>query len=257
MPIDRPHWRAPFSLDRLPRWPCPSCRDGRLQLEGRSYREFGVGKASDVEAGDDVLREGQFSLGLHCDAQGCPATVLAAGTFVERLILLPSATAPLDAEGHPTEFQEGRSTELRPLFMNPAPPLFPLSTSDGHPWDTHLRLAFGAYWWDANLAVCCLRAALESLMNERGIDRTLRWQDRVAGLRETLRDDLARECATAWMRLGHQAVHGGGYGKEEALDAFDLAEVVVRSASGLPVQDLASFARRVIEVRGHPDLGRH
>jgi hypothetical protein len=228
MTVKRNLWSSYVSLDggpKFPKYPCPSCADGRLRLTEGSYvcHETDQSKRLHAEDGDwePQWTEERFTAFLTCDEANCGEMVVVSGDTD----VFPAQD---DDWGHVLE------TVLRPLSLTPPPPIFPIPRALPVSVQRELRLAFQLYWADRGACVSRLRTTLEVVLNDKknstqgvtkkGKPYRLSLSERIDLFEQQFGDAENAESMHALRTIGNLGTHGDGPESEVLFDAMDVYE---------------------------------
>jgi len=170
MTISREHWKPPFAtsplstsaVPRFPPWLCPGCQSGTLALDKDTFKvvETGVSKGCRAhEAWDADWIDERFAGLLVCQNEACGEIVAIGGRTHH--------SEDLDWERQ----QQNWYREFEPVFMYPAPPVFPIPAKCPKAVSAQLKRAFLLFWCDLGSCANRLRAAAEALLTDRRIPR--------------------------------------------------------------------------------------
>jgi hypothetical protein len=161
MTINTNHWKPPFA--NFPSWLCPSCQSGTLVLKKDTFKCFETGvseKLHSHEAWDGDWIDERFVGLLICQNAGCGEIVAVGG----RTYHIENFDLGSDEQNWDCVFE--------PTFMYPAPPVFPIPGMCPKTVAAPLKKAFSLFWSDLGSCANRLRAAVETLLDERKIPRT-------------------------------------------------------------------------------------
>jgi hypothetical protein len=239
-------WRAHFSQQFVPKFPCPNCEDGYLKVTKDRVRTALPAYAKSAQAGGRYPPE-RFVMFLECSDLACGEVVAVAGDAIS----VPE-TDPNDR----SEVYE----YLEPVIMSPAPPLITLPAEMPDSVKREIKLAFGLFWTDYRVAASRLRTSLERLMDHFGVAKTRIQKDQrnpnTPGKRKLLElavriDMLPKKIGTrdysdilhALRVIGNLGTHGTRVSHAAILDAFQLYEI----ALGTLFEDESESAKAIIK----------
>ena len=227
MAVKRNLWSSYTSLDggpQFPKYPCPSCTDGRLRLKDGSYVCHETDRSKRFHKLDDwepEWTEERFIAFLVCDEASCGEMVVVAGDTD----VFPA---------HDDEWGHVLETVLRPLSMLPPPPIFPISQALPESVKKELRLAFQLYWADRGACVSRLRTSLEAALDQKkiatqgvtkkGKPYRLSLSERINLFEQQFGDADNAESMHALRTIGNLGTHGSGPDLEVLFDAMDVYE---------------------------------
>jgi hypothetical protein len=151
MAINRKLWIPPFVS--FPSWLCPSCQTGTLALNKETFNNLETGPSEmshDHEAWEPEWIIERFVGLLVCQNEVCGEMVAMGGR---------SHISVFDDH----ECQERISERaFQPVFMYPAPPIFPAPEKCPKAITKELKKAFSLFWFDTGSCANRLRAAPKS-----------------------------------------------------------------------------------------------
>lgn len=212
------HFTPPFFPASLPPWRCPQCRDGALSLLKESLRkeETPASKRNKRDPdGEPEWFQSRFSMLLRC--LRCDEPVFVLGDV--RLV-----------EDHDDEHGRVLTEALIPTFFEPATPIIQIPSDCPVEVSNAIIGASALFWHSPSSAANRVRAAVEHLMDDRGISR--RRRDNKNKLHDvSLHARIERFAkkhtevgrtllAIKW--LGNVGSHSAELSASQMLDAFDL-----------------------------------
>lgn len=146
---------------KLPAWPCPSCKHGRLLLQGERphHHETGQSAAARENTGDHDIYDARFAATLKCDSARCGNVVICIGE-----VHLQSSGYPLD-----DQFEQWCEYEIASTF--PPPPIISIPTCTPAEIKLSIRAAFGLYWSDVEACGNKIRKCAEQVLTDRGVPK--------------------------------------------------------------------------------------
>ena len=256
MAINRKLWSPPFAS--FPSWLCPSCQSGTLALNKETFNnlETGVSKKShDHEAWEPEWIVERFVGLLVCQSEECGEMVAIGG------------------HSHTSEFSDYEQRErflehtFEPIFMCPAPPIFPIPEKCPKAIRKELKRAFSLFWSDTGSCANRLRAAAETLLTDRKVPRTrlnkegkrerISLHARIEKFRRT--DARSAEYLSAIKWIGNAGSHPNvdELNGDDLLDGFELFEHVIELIYMRREEHLKKLARNINSRRGRPIRQKH
>jgi hypothetical protein len=243
MPIDRNLWAEWFA--ELPRWQCPKCEHGYLRplSDTVEKRETGESEREHDDPDWELQWVRQRFVGLmKCDSESCGEIVSVGGDIWGE---------EMEHETHGSVWVEGY--QVRWVY----PPVVPFRTRQFPSAVTeNIRRAAGLMWYDPEAAANKLRQAVELLLTNQGIRRTvitkkkrrvpLPLHDRVVeyGKRGATQKERADYMlAVKW--IGNVGSHVGQVTRSHVLDGFDMMNVVL---DDIFLGTRAELQRRAAEI---------
>lgn len=240
-----------FTADKIPSYPCPSCKEGRLRLDGKISSEQTASselhqRASQASPDSIGLR---FNCKLKCYA--CSETVSIIGSGGVEI------EHDIDSRG---EWSSEWVEYYIPKYFFPS--LKIAICPDGTPPAVKEQLYAASALYFAQPDSCCnsIRAAAEEILTDLGVQVLndkggfISFSERINRLPAEKESVKAIFDAIRW--LGNHGSHpGSGLQKSHALDAFELIELLLEelySDKKLKIQELA---KRINAAKG--PVGRH
>lgn len=227
MAIDRTLWKP--RIKNWPTWPCPACGATALCLEPAKLQLVETGPSASVhqhDAWEVEWIDERFTGELLCGNSACKNAVVVCGTVQNELHQY------YDHEG------EAQSEVLKtylPFYFQDALPVFSIAGECPAEVSKELRSSFGLLWCDLSSAGNRLRRAVEALLTERKVQRTV---INIKGKRQDLalhsridkfkaKNVEAAEGLLAIKWLGNEGSHASleeGLTLDDLLDAYELFE---------------------------------
>lgn len=244
--MNRQHFTPPFFPGALPPWRCPKCNDGALAIVKNSLRvEETPESKKDHDNPDwepDWMRQ-RFSVLLRCGH--CLEPVFAVGDI--RLM-----------EDYDDEHGWGLSDALVPTFFEPAPPMIRIPSSCPKSVTTEVIGASALFWSSPSSAANRIRAAVEMLMDDRGVPRKgktkkgtyedLKLHFRIE--RFTKRNPEIGNALLAIKWLGNTGSHSSELKAKDVLDAFELLAHALEEIYDAKSSKLKKLASSIIKKKG-------
>jgi hypothetical protein len=252
MAIDRALWKANFTKDTVPAWPCPRCGNRTLGLMPESLKLLESADSREYRGLDGWEPEyigGRFLSFLQCGNPTCHEVVACAGFYTTQLHYAPN-------------LEEEESSEVFwPLSFVMPPPVFHLPRECPSDIADEVNAAFALHWSDPWSAANRIRVALELLLDRKGISRKRRLPNkklRHASLHERIQtysvtcknvgDTAKHMMAMKW--IGNAGSHGGSVTKDDVLDGFALLEEVLNSLFDPTPGNLKQLSKRINKKKG-------
>lgn len=250
MTFDRALWASTYSRTNFPKFPCPTCKNGRLHLDKESiqideptYSKDGSAH-TDWEPDWDVQR---FRLSLTCDTNSCGEVVVVSGDT--------TLSQYYDEE----DSQWAYEALLRPRSFFPAPNIITAPSEAPEDVSKSIQLASGNFWVDPSAAANRLRASAEYLLDFLQIPRTklnssgktyrLQLNDRIAAY-EQVNAEHARSL-TALRMIGNLGSHGQDVDIEALLDAFEIYEDTLDELCSQRKERIEALRQKLISTKGN------
>jgi hypothetical protein len=252
MAITRKLWLSSFREDSFPPWHCPRCYKGILKPVDKSFQ---YGQTGDIQ--EELINSGgslrhsayefHYSVLLRCDNLNCGEYVASGGNgYVKEYLVLEDGEVIFDDAGN----LEIDFTELfYPEFFYPPIPIFPIPSQSPKTVEKEIRASFNLFFTDPSAAANCIRKAVESILDEKGIPRCdsggkfLSPENRIRSFEGTNAEMAEYLRAIKW--LGNEGSHSDGMTKNDILDAYEIIEIVLED---LYVHYRESVKRKVIKI---------
>ncbi len=251
MPINRNHWKKRFST--LPTWSCPTCQNGTLSLGSSKISHLETGPSKEAKQHDawepEWITE-RFTAQLVCNDGTCGEIVTVVGDTAHE-------------EDHDWERQQQNWSRLfEPLFINPAPHVFPIPVNCPETVTEELQRAFSLLWSDPGSSANRLRSAVEALLTDKKVPRTtigrnskrsrLSLHSRIVSFRT--KDVAAADLLLAVKWLGNAGSHTNleELERTDLLDGFELFEHVLELVYVRRAAALTRLAKQITTRKGKP-----
>jgi Domain of unknown function (DUF4145) len=255
--INRKLWKPPFS--NLPSWPCPSCQSGTLTLKKEAFINLETGvseKSHDHEAREPDWIDERFVGLLVCQNETCGEIVAIGGrSHIDEYVDF------VDHDDYELQ-EQSWDRAYRPTFMYPAPPVFPIPEKCPEAVADELKKSFSLFWSDTGSCANRLRAAVEALLTDRKIPRTMinkkgkreriSLHARIEIFKQT--DTRSAEYLSAIKWIGNAGSHANvdELSRDDLLSGFDLFEHVVELTYVKREKHLKKLARDINSRKGRP-----
>lgn len=215
-----------FGKDSMPKWPCPSCEDGRVLLQKDSFQS-GY-DATTKREGNEIYFEPEhyrsvFTCMLECDV--CRESVAVGGT---------GGTERYVNECGPDEIGD----YYTPTFFQPALQIIDLRNVTRLPDKIRgaLEKSFPLFWCDYDACANRLRTTVESLLDELGVPRTemqanklrrISLHSRIARISvdSIPQIDVVKPMLLAVKWIGNDGSHQlEGISREDLINAYEMLE---------------------------------
>ncbi len=226
MAINRAIWKPSFMT--WPVWPCPHCGSAALALNHDTLASIETGPSKQLK-GEDAWEvdwmDHRFTAQLVCGNASCRNVVVACGT--------------VQSKEHWYYDHDGKTQRdvipiYLPTFFQDALPVFPIAHECPKEVTEQLKRSFMLIWSDVASAGNCVRSAVEALLTNRGIARTVldkkkkrtRMSLHSRIIKFTTKDATAAETLLAIKWLGNEGSHATAspLGLDGLLDAYELFE---------------------------------
>lgn len=251
MAVNKQHWRRSFW--KLPPWLCPRCQVGSLALDDDSQKITEPKWSSEAhshEAWDPDWIVERFSCLLVCQNRDCGEVVAVGGRTHHE-------------EDHDWEQQAMHwSRTFAPQVVAPAPPIFPVPKECPEDVTKELKRAFGLYWSDPASSANRLRVAVEVLLNDQKVNKTVinrRRKRETPNLHARIelfkaKDSEAADYLLAIKWLGNAGSHFGvaDIDDDDLLGGFELIEHVIERLYVKREARLKQIAKGLNQRKGKP-----
>lgn len=224
--ISRQHWNTSFSAEAIPPWRCPTCSNGVVRQSADAWRSTQTKASRDgweLDHWEPDWTKERITAMLECGSCGEAVAMVATGFMVE--------ADHFDPDYHGPQF----IPRFWPLFFDPPLPIFQAPASSPSSVTKCLTSSFSAYWAMPNAAGNEVRKAIEFLLDEHQIPRTIP----VPGKGKPRTDLHARieefgkqqpdaaQFLLAVKLLGNSGSHGHELTHDDVLDAYTILERVL------------------------------
>ncbi|MCC5968024.1 MAG: DUF4145 domain-containing protein [Natronohydrobacter sp.] len=250
MTFKRTLWTESFPRENIPKFPCPSCEDGRLIAQegslfiGEPIYSKVAKSHNNWEPDWDVER---FSHRLLCDNEDCGEIVTIHGktTLVEE---------------YNDEFGWGLVSVLQPSSIAPAPPIIALPTNLPAAVIRQMRKVFALFWVDIGSAGNRLRSSLEGVLDDLHVPRQVLDQKKGAMIDLDLNRRIQHlekqspdhaQTFHALRMIGNIGSHTAELSREALLDALELYEDALTEIYSDRKAYLEALKKKIIKTKGH------
>lgn len=228
MTLNRENWTKFFQPNALPLWICPRCQQNALVLKPNTFNSFLTADSNinrtppNYEPYHDCYR---YTVILVCSNESCGEQVISTGEgFVD-------FDYYYDSNG---DTQASYEVYYQPKYFNPCLEIFALPKQTPPPLAKAIRKSFELFFTDSNASLNQLRSAVETLLNELGVerndknDRPLKLHSRL----DKLKDDNAkyRDSLKAIKWLGNAGSHSTSSTEvklEDVLDGYEILQPIL------------------------------
>jgi len=211
----------------FPRWPCPVCSDGRLQLRPKAINYSSAeGVHAGIELGylerwDDY---GVFAATMICDNGPCQLGVAVLGDY--------HVTGNVEFFGRQHyEDNTGRRFDIKSIHKSP--PLITIPEATPTPIAEAVQRSFPLYWSDPRACAGSVRIAIEEIAdhliprptNPRGTPIPLRQRLKNIRTSHAQYTEHVDTCLVIVEKLGNPGAHGESVDRDRLLDAYELLEI--------------------------------
>jgi hypothetical protein len=158
-------WRVPFA--KWPSWTCPTCQNGDLKAVDASLRKVETGPSKQAhahEAWDPDWVTKRYILLFERTNQECGEVVTCSGDV---------SVEEDNFYGADGELKRKWLDRFTPKYFHPPLLFFRIEAECPEEVAQHLTRAFALAWSDTASAVNAMRTALEAILSERGVARTV------------------------------------------------------------------------------------
>ncbi|HCG8039644.1 TPA: DUF4145 domain-containing protein [Vibrio parahaemolyticus] len=231
MTLNRKNWTKSFQPQSLPIWICPKCMEHPLVLaDTNAFKSYLT-----VESQAEQHYRYQTYHPMN-DCYTYHATLVCSDKSCQKLVIT-TGEGFVDIDG--VDYSKGYSEETyavyyQPKYFNPSLDIFPLPEQTPPTLAKAIRKSFELFFTDSNASLNQLRCAVETLLNELGVerndknDRPLKLHSRL----DKLKDDNAkyREPLKAIKWLGNAGSHSTSSKKvklEDVLDGYEILQPIL------------------------------
>ncbi|MFZ6654721.1 DUF4145 domain-containing protein [Undibacterium sp. TJN19] len=248
MSFDRTLWGNLIRRASIPKFRCPSCKNGHLSgvIKSNNIVEPTYSKTAgkDTDWEPDWTTE-RFVGFLQCDIPVC-------GEFVA----ISGDTATI--EDFDEEFGWAFLSVLRPRSFFPSPPIINIAEQVPESVAEQLRYSFQLYWMDLNACANRLRVSVELLLDHFKISTTatgksgkinhLDLNGRIALFEK--QDPEHSKTLTALRMIGNLGSHGVDVKREAILDVYEIYEDCLADLCGQRKKRMNALKQKIISSKG-------
>jgi hypothetical protein len=244
MPVNRSNLQDSFTKQRSPAWPCPTCNAGHLRLDKESVSAKATADsvaAQDHPAWDPDWTALRFVALAVCDNTDCleVATIKGKGG--------------LQPIGQSYDYQEFYAPE----HFDPSPLLIRIPEQCNSDVKSELKMAFAHAWGDPTSSSAHIRTAVERLLDQLRIQKSVAAKGKRQRLTLHKRIDLlsarnpdASELLLAVKWIGNAGVHSAALTQQEVIDALDILESALDSLFNPHSNRVKVLAKRINKRKG-------
>lgn len=250
MAFKRSVWVEFFPRDNPPRYPCPSCEDGRLMSQKDSLYlgepQYSRAQHSHDEWHPDWIVE-RYSLIFLCDREDCGEIVTTHGD-----------TALI--EEYDDEFGGALVSVFQPISFFPPPPIIALPQNLPAPVIQQMRQVFALFWIDIGSAGNRLRTSLETVLDDLKVARKVMNNKKgkmvdldLNGRIQLLEKKSSDQAQTfhALRMIGNLGSHTNELSREALLDALELYEEALMEIYSNRKDYLDALKKKIISTKGN------
>lgn len=243
--MKRDKFRPPFLKGDLPAWQCPTCNEGVLAVEKKSYREEETSESKKWRGSENWepdWTEERFSVLFRCSH--CQDPVFVVGIVKVREVQDENGAFLM--------------SHLAPTFFEAAPPIIHIPSSCPKEVRAEILSASALYWSSPPSAANRIRIAVELLMDDQKITRRAKKGDgtfRQLSLHERIKQYSTKKpeyenALTAVKWLGNRGSHTADLVSEDVLDAFELLERALEEVYEAKSSRLVKLASAINKKKG-------
>ena len=248
MTFRRNLWQTGFEASSVPKYPCPSCAEGRLIVDASaSFLEeprFSTIAQGHEDWEPDWITE-RFSERLRCDNEQCGEIAMMVGET--HLI-----------ESFDEEYGNGLIGILTPRAFFPAPPMIDLPEQASSRVISEIKSAFALFWMDVGSAGNRLRTSLEYVLDDLKVPRENMSEDskpvylNLNGRINLIAETVPEQAKTfhALRMVGNLGSHTAQLSTEAFLDALELYEDAMSELYGKRKNYLDALKEKIIKTKG-------
>ncbi|MEO5331832.1 MAG: DUF4145 domain-containing protein [Magnetococcus sp. YQC-5] len=217
MAIDYSFWKKPFEFKEFPKWVCPKCLRGNLNLDENTFQSieptYSVAWHNHDDFEPDWVCERFVGL-LKCNNKPCGEIVSISGNTIYDYDKID-------------ERQWGVVPFSVPTCLCPAPPVFVLIDDVPDSVAEDVKKSFELFWSDTASCVNKIRVSLERLLDEEGVtqstpDKRMTLHQRIQEYESKDSESAKYLMALKW--VGNTGSHSSNIDIDKVLEAFELLE---------------------------------
>lgn len=249
--MKRKLWAQTFQAENPPKFPCPHCSDGHLNLVPDSTKIIEPRYSEDAHAHvawePDWITE-RFNMTLRCDNQTCGEVAFVVG----------DTTISEQIEDGPDGWVQTFVTALRPKAIFPAPAMIELPEDMSLGIVAPLKDAFRLFWSDHGASAAKVRASLERVLDDKLVPTTtitkggdvvnLDLNGRVQAFEKTNPDEAPT--FHALRMVGNLGAHGQNVDREALLDVLEIYESALEDLYSNKKEKLKAIQEKILKRKG-------
>ncbi|CAM2789336.1 DUF4145 domain-containing protein [Janthinobacterium lividum] len=250
--MDRTSFHLPFTEQHVPKWPCPTCRNGHLTLAPKtlSYKQtFESSQDQDHEYWEPDWVRYVFSCLFTCSNADCKQAITCCGD---------GRVNYFEFEDDEHGWRQTTDDVFTPKYFNPPLVLMDIPANCPAEVTANLTKSFALYFADPGAALNCARAAVEALLTALGIKRftIAKGKRRLIFLHQRIpllpkKYEELKEMLLAVKWLGNAGSHDGDkLNSGDVRTTYDLLEHALSEIYEGKGKKLKAIAKKVNKKKG-------
>lgn len=248
MTINRNEWLRPFTKESVPKWPCPFCNRGYLEIYSNSLN-FSETQASiqlhSHEGWDPDWIEYKYIALFLCNSKSCQEIVSSCGTGRVTMLQI--------SDRGDFEFEDA----FYPEYFSTSPLIFSIPTKCPQHIKNDLLKAFSLFWSDCSSAGNKIRSCVEGIIDHKKVPKTqiknrkrhlLSLHKRIERFSLKNRNVSDHLLAIKW--LGNVGSHSSVLSKDDILDAFEIMEHIINELYLEDSKRIQTLTKNIIKRKG-------
>ena len=246
MSIDRRLWKESLKESYAPRWPCPSCTGGVLQLKRDTlhYEETTESRRSRYNESPDITDVAfAFSALLECNRCGEKISCCGVGGYRPVEVFDEEGSISIDFEMY-----------FVPRYFSIPMELFHPPAKCPNAVKEQLRKSFSVFYCDLGAAANNIRQCVEEILSHAGIQSRntkggfLHLETRIKSFANGDPENAERADALRW--VGNFGSHPQTLTKEDLFDAYEILEVLLEDLYVGHQRSVRKMVEQINEARG-------
>lgn len=234
MSINRSLWKSAFTIHEPPKWPCPSCDTGHVELLKESLKHEEVASESWIRGdGESGHTEYAFVAIFVCKNEQCKERVVTCGRgylSVNR-VYNEYEEVLYDRDG---EEMYSRTDWFLPEYFYPCLKIFRIPPRCPDAVTNKILDSFKVFFCDPASSANHVRKCVENILTDKGVKRFetkngrrifINLHNRINLYHSKEREIVEYLLAIKW--LGNVASHIGVITRDDVLDAYEILETVL------------------------------
>ncbi len=249
MAVNKTLWLSEFKVSDLPHWPCPTCHEGWLTLEPRTYHtsesESSKKENSKYVAANVPWAKGVFSCILICNNRRCRESIALSGCYDVQEEWLDD-----ELSGQPYQTY---SDFCIPITFVPTVHLFAVPKFVPQIIAEAVIDSFKTFWLDPSSCANKIRTAVEVVLTHKKVRKIEIKNNKKKHLTLHKRIQLfkishpsAAEKLEAIKWIGNEGSHSNKTSKEDLIDAYDILSSLLHQLYETETERIVKLSKKIV-----------
>ena len=246
MPVARRLWKQFLTNTLAPRWPCPTCRRGTLQLKRDTlhYEQTAESRRPRDDEYPNIM-DTLFTFSALLGCSDCSEIISCCGV---------GGYEPREVFDEDGSFSQDYGKYFAPKYFSMPMRLFQPSTRCPDAVKEQLRSSFAVFFCDLGAAANRVRQCVEEILTDAGVESQnadgefVSLRTRINSFRDLNPENADRSDALRW--IGNFGSHPEALTKDDLFDAYDILEVLLEDLYVGHHRSVRELVERINESRG-------